>query len=117
MDTFLEAKMKDLKTSIALYSVSSDVDGSRIVLEIGTRVNTAIVSVLATAREPLRKDPQLVASLIQGAMAGVSRRLLESACPEKQYQPLRQRTCAHDSGLHSRVFCQERKLMVPTANE
>jgi AcrR family transcriptional regulator len=89
VDTFLEAKMKDLKTSIALYSVSSDVDGSRIALEIGARVNTAILSVLATAREPLRKDPQLVASLIQGAMAGVSRRLLESASPEKQYQPLR----------------------------
>jgi AcrR family transcriptional regulator len=28
---FLEAKMKDAKTSVALYSVSSDVDGARIV--------------------------------------------------------------------------------------
>ena len=99
VDTFLDAKMKDLKTSIALYSVSSDVDGSRIALEIGARVNTAILSVLATAREPLRKDPQLVASLIQGAMAGVSRRLLESASPEKQYRPLKQ-----ELGLMMRAY-------------
>ena len=27
---FLEAKMRDAKTSVALYSVSSDVDGARI---------------------------------------------------------------------------------------
>jgi AcrR family transcriptional regulator len=86
--TFLAAKMKDLKTSIALYSVSSDVDGWRIANETGTRVNRAVVSLLASAPQPLRKNPQLVASMIQGAMAGVSRRLLESASPERQYQAL-----------------------------
>ena len=89
VDTFLEAKMKEIKTSVALYSVSSDVDGSRIAREISTRVNKAIASALANAREPLRNDPQLVASLIQGAMAGVGHRLLESVSPEKQYQPLK----------------------------
>lgn len=89
VDTFLDAKMRDLKTSVALYSVSSDVDGLRIAREVGARVNKAIASVLATACEPLQNDPQLVASIIQGAMAGVSRQLLESASPEKQYQPLK----------------------------
>jgi AcrR family transcriptional regulator len=88
VNTFLEAKMKDLKTSLALYSVSSDVDGLRIAKEAGARVNKAILSMLATAPQPLGKDPQLVASMIQGAMGGVSRRLLESPSPEKQYQPL-----------------------------
>jgi AcrR family transcriptional regulator len=89
VDTFLEAKMKDLKASTALYSVSSDVDGSRIAREVGARINKTIVGVLAAAREPLGKDPRLVASLIQGAMAGVSRCLLESPSPEKHLQPLR----------------------------
>lgn len=88
VNTFLEAKMKDLKTSIALYSVSSDVDGLRIAKEVGARVNKAVVSMLASAPQPLGKDSQLVASVIQGAMAGVSRRLLESTSPEKQYKPL-----------------------------
>jgi hypothetical protein len=45
---------------------------------------------LATSSEPLTKDPQLVASMVQGAMAGVSRRLLECDAPEKQLDTLRQ---------------------------
>ena len=45
---------------------------------------------LKTTRDTLTKDPQLVASMVQSAMAGVSRRLLESAEPEKQVEALRQ---------------------------
>jgi AcrR family transcriptional regulator len=89
VDTFLEAKMKNLKTSIALYSVSSDVDGMKIAREIASRVTRAIASALSTAREPVGKDPQLVASLIQGAMSGVSHRILDSASPEKHYPLLK----------------------------
>jgi AcrR family transcriptional regulator len=90
INAFLEAKMKDAKTSVALYSVSSDVDGARIVREIGIRSHKAIVGMLATACEPLAKDPQLVASMLQGAMAGISRRLLESNDPEKHFETFRQ---------------------------
>jgi AcrR family transcriptional regulator len=86
---FLDAKMRDAKTSVALYSASSDVDGARIVQQMGVRTNKAIVEMLATAREPLTTDPQLVASVLQGTMAGVSRRLLESAAPEKQFDTFR----------------------------
>ncbi len=86
---FLEAKMRDAKTSVALYSVSSDVDGAKIVQQMGVRSNKAIVRMLATASEPLTVDPQLVASMLQGAMAGVSRRILESGAPEKEYDSLR----------------------------
>jgi AcrR family transcriptional regulator len=92
VDTFLEAKMKNLKASIALYSVSSDVDGMRIAREIAARVTRAMASALANARDPV-EDPQLVASLVQGAMSGVSHRILESASPEKLY-PLLQKELA-----------------------
>ena len=88
--TFLEAKMMDAKTSVALYSVSSDVDGAKIVQQMGARSNKLIVGMLETSCEPLTTDPQLVASMLQGTMAGVSRRLLESSAPEKQLEPLRQ---------------------------
>jgi AcrR family transcriptional regulator len=91
---FLEAKMKSAKTSVALYSVSSDVDGAKIVRQMGVRSNNAIVAMLATAREPLRKDLQLVATLLQGAMAGISRMLLESGAPERQLSALRQELIA-----------------------
>jgi AcrR family transcriptional regulator len=86
--TFLEAKMKDGKTSAALYSVSSDVDGARIAQHMQTRCNKAVVAMLKTASEPLATDPHLVAAMLQGAMVGVSRRLLESPAPEKHFKPL-----------------------------
>jgi AcrR family transcriptional regulator len=87
---FLAAKMRDAKTSVALYSVSSDVDGAKIAKQMGVRSNRAIVGMLATAREPLTKDPQMVASMLLGAMAGVSRRLLEADGPEEQLDTFRE---------------------------
>ena len=90
VDAFLRAKMNDGKTSVALYAVSSDVDGARIVHKIGLRSNEAITAMLASAREPLTKDPQLVATMLQGAMAGISRRLLESDAPEEHFESFRQ---------------------------
>jgi AcrR family transcriptional regulator len=90
VSAYLDAKMKDVKTSVALYSVSSDVDGAKIVQQIGVRVSKAIVEMLASAREPLAKDPQVIASMLQGTMAGVIRRLLESDAPEKEFGALRQ---------------------------
>jgi AcrR family transcriptional regulator len=87
---FLEAKMRKAKTSVALYSVSSDVDAAKIVQQMGIRCNKAIVAMLESSSEPLGADPELVASMLQGAMAGVSRRMLESSGPEKQFDVLRQ---------------------------
>jgi AcrR family transcriptional regulator len=89
---FLAAKMRDAKTSVALYSVSSDVDGAKIVQQVGARSNKAIVAMLASASDPLSeaKDPQVVASMLQAAMVGVSRSLLESGAPEKQFDTVRQ---------------------------
>ena len=56
---------------------------------MGNRSNNAIVRMLATASDPLTTDPQLVASMLQGAMVGVSRRMLESGPPERQFEALR----------------------------
>jgi AcrR family transcriptional regulator len=85
---FFEAKIKNAKTSVALYAVSSDVDGAKISQQMGIRSNKAIIRMLASSREHLTKDPELVTSILQGAMAGVSRRLLESDAPEKQFEAL-----------------------------
>jgi hypothetical protein len=65
MTTFLEANMRDVKTSVALYAVSSDVDGAKIVQETGIKCNKAVVGMLKTGRE-------------------------ESTAPEQQYDILRQ---------------------------
>jgi len=86
---FLDAKMKDAKTSAALYAVSSDVDGAKIVQQIVVRYKQAIVRMLSTSSEPLATDPELVASMLQGAVGGVIRTILESSAPELQLDALR----------------------------
>jgi hypothetical protein len=107
---FLEAKMRDAKTSVALYRVSSDVDGARIVQQMGTRSNKAIVQMLSSARDLLTTDPQIVASILQGAMAGVSRRMLESHASEEQLEALRQElifmACAYMDACSARLPIQ-----------
>lgn len=87
---FLAAKMRDGKASVALYAVSSDVEGARLAKVVEGRANKAIVAMLESSYEPLNKDPQLVASILQGAMSGVSRRLLESGAREKDFRELRE---------------------------
>jgi AcrR family transcriptional regulator len=88
MTAFFEAKMKDAKTSVALYSVSSDIEGAKIAQQTALKANQAVAAMLKTAREPLPVDPQLVASMLHGLMGGVSRILLESTAPEKQFNAL-----------------------------
>jgi len=104
---FLQAKMRDAKTSVALYSVSSDLDAAKIVQQMGVRFNKAIVQMLATASEPLTTDPQLVASMLQGAMVGVSRRMLESGAPREQLDILGRElifaACAYLDACSARV--------------
>jgi hypothetical protein len=66
------------------------VDGAKIVQDMGARTNRAILEMLESASEPLTREPQMVASMLQSAMAGVSRRLLESAAPEKELEGMRE---------------------------
>jgi AcrR family transcriptional regulator len=104
---FLEAKMTDAKTSVALYAVSSDVDGARIVQQVGVRSNKAIVQMLASASEPLTTDLQIVVSMLQGMMVGISRRILESGATEKQLEALHSElifvACAYLDACSARV--------------
>jgi AcrR family transcriptional regulator len=105
---YLDAKMKVAKTSSAMYSVSSDVDGARIVQQIVTRFHTAIVEMLRTASDPLATDPQLVASILLASMGGVVRILLESNNPEEQVDTLREElifaACAYLDACSTRAL-------------
>jgi AcrR family transcriptional regulator len=90
MTAFLAAKMRDAKTSAALYSVSSDVDGAKIAQQMGARSHKAIAGMLDSAMPGFTTDPRLAASMLYGVMVGVSRRLLESAAPERQLPAIRE---------------------------
>ncbi len=79
---FLAAKMKDPQTSVALYAVSSDVDGIRLARQVGIQIHKAVAAMLSTATDARLRDPDLVANVVQGALTGISRRLLESENPD-----------------------------------
>jgi len=87
------------------------VDGAKIAQQMGTRFNKAIVRMLASSREPLATDAQLVASMLEGAMVGVSRRMLESGAPEKQVDALCRElivaACAYVDACSARVSVQD----------
>jgi len=83
---FLAVKMRDPKTSRALYAVSSDVDGAKIATGAEARVNKAIVGLLESAPEVLTTDLKLVATVLQSIITGVKRHLLESDMPEAQFE-------------------------------
>ena len=85
---FLAVKMRDPKKSRALYAVSSDVEGAKIVASTAVRVNEAIARLLESAPEVLTKDRQLMATVLQGIIAGVKRQLLESDMPEAQFETM-----------------------------
>jgi AcrR family transcriptional regulator len=86
---YLAAKMQDVKSSAALYSVSSDIDGAAIAKSASHRSRRAIVDLFATAREPLTKDPELIATAVVSALNGFSRSLLESKSPEAHLESMR----------------------------
>jgi AcrR family transcriptional regulator len=90
VDAFLVAKMRDGKESVALYAVSSDIDGVRIVQEMSGRSRAAITAMLESASDGLMREPGMVASMILATMSGASRRLLESVDPVKEFEAARE---------------------------
>ena len=85
---FLAAKMREPKTGVALYAVSADVDGFSVAREINDELQKMVTALLTTAKERVA-EPEAVASVLLGAMGGVSRRLVESKDPERSYPAFR----------------------------
>ncbi len=83
---FLEVKMRDPKTSRALYAVSSDVEGAKMMATAAARVNEKIAGLLKSAPERLTTDLHLMATVLQSSIAGVKRQLLESDMPEARLE-------------------------------
>jgi AcrR family transcriptional regulator len=87
---YLDAKMHNIKASVTLYAVSSDIDGAAISKAASQRGRRAVVELFASAKEGLTKDPEVVATVVLSALNGFSRSLLESKSPELQLAPLRE---------------------------
>jgi hypothetical protein len=109
VETFLRVKMRDGKGSVALYEVSSDVDGVRLVQKISGRLYGAIAAMLRSAPDANGLDADLVTMMLQGAMSGVSRRLLESDDPERMFAPM----CAELTAMVQSYVAGRRQQTAP----
>jgi AcrR family transcriptional regulator len=74
---FLRAKFRNLSAGAALYSVSDDVEGKRLAKGMHVRATKAMAVAFASACDKCVHQPEVVASALLGAMAGVSRAILE----------------------------------------
>lgn len=91
---YLSAKMRDPKESVALYTVSSDIEGVALSRAASDRARGMVAEMFATAREGLTKEPEAVATMVLAALNGVSRRLLEVKSPERHLEPMREELLA-----------------------
>ncbi len=85
---FLAIKMRDPKKSRALYAVSSDLEGAKIVASTAVRVNEAIAGLLKSAPEVLTRDLRLMATILQSTIAGVKQQLLASNMAEAHFEEM-----------------------------
>ncbi len=74
---FVTAKFRDLDASVALYAVSDDVEGKRLARAMHVRATKAMSTLFQTAIDKRIQEPDVVAATLLGAMAGVSRAMLE----------------------------------------
>ncbi|MBN9662730.1 MAG: TetR/AcrR family transcriptional regulator [Acidobacteria bacterium] len=86
---FLNVKIRKVKTSVAFYAVSSDIDGASVALQMQARIDKAIVHMLSTACDAPGANLQLIADTLQGALTGVTRRLLEAGASEQQFEAMK----------------------------
>jgi len=91
---FFRAKMIEPRVALALYSVSSDVDGLGITEDLRLRNESAFEQVLLSAPEKLRVGTGLVAFTMQSTMIGISRRILESKIPAREHEAMREQMVA-----------------------
>lgn len=89
VDAYLDAKMRNVKVSVTLYAVSSDIEGMAIAKAATARSLRRVTELLTTARERLRKEPDVIASMVLAAMNGTAHRLLDASSPERLLAPLR----------------------------
>ena len=89
-DRFLAAKLADGKSSVALYEISTDVDGIEIAQEMRTRMHQAVCGLLQTSSDGPVRNPDMVTTMVLGMLSGLSRQMLESESPEAVYPGYRQ---------------------------
>ncbi len=90
VNRFIDAKLVDRDTSVALYKIAAESGGSLIVERTRKRYETAIKAMLQTARLPASADVSFMTHMIFLIMAGTMRGHLESNAPPRTTRMLRE---------------------------
>lgn len=79
--SFLDAKLRERDTSVALYQVSSGLDAETLIGKMSKRLQSALARMLRTAPEISILNVDFAAFLFLSAMAGATRAVLEQGAP------------------------------------
>jgi AcrR family transcriptional regulator len=90
VNRFIDAKLVDRDTSIALYRIAAEEGGSRIVERTRKRYEAAITAMFQTAKLPAHANVNFMAHMIYLIMAGTLRGHLESNAPPRMTRMLRE---------------------------
>ena len=90
VNRYVDAKLVNRGTSVALYRVAAEVGGSVIVNRIRKRNHAAMTAMLQTANLPASADINFMVHMIYVTMAGTLREHLESNAPLRATQTLRE---------------------------
>ncbi len=89
VDAFVTAKFERPELSLALYSVSGELDGLRISREVMDRARTALATALGTNLDLPAGHLDSIATLLISVIAGTSRHLLETGATPARIDELR----------------------------
>jgi AcrR family transcriptional regulator len=86
---FIEAKLERPDVSMALYAVSSELNGVEVMRRVGLGGRTAMEKMLASAPDARFEDVHFTAFMLFAVMAGATRALIERGMTPKLLRSLR----------------------------
>jgi AcrR family transcriptional regulator len=90
VNRYVDAKLEDRDTSIALYRIAAEVGGGLIVERIRKRSQAAITAMLQTANLPASADVNFMVHIIYLTLAGTLRGHLEGNTPLRMTNKLKE---------------------------
>lgn len=89
VEAYLDAKLRQRDTSVALYRIASDLDGDRLVEKVRQRSHKAVVSMLRSAPLSSPGEVEFATFMFLSAIAGATRSVLEAGAPPGKVRGLR----------------------------
>lgn len=89
VEAYLDAKLRQRDTSVALYRIASDLDGDRLVEKVRQRSHKAVVSMLRSAALSSPGEVEFATFMFLSAIAGATRSVLEAGAPPGKVRGLR----------------------------